>query len=113
MRTRICVVFLLVVTALLSGTTLRQPVAFAQTAVDGTWRAESTPPGTGWAAVLRVDGARLTGAVSSCSSVLDAFEIFDGTTDGKTLTFKCISGDGRHTLTFTGTIDGDEIAFTW
>ena len=113
MRTRICVVLLCVVTAVLRGQTLRQPVAFAQATVDGTWRAESTPPGIGWAAVLRVDGLRLTGAVSSCSSVLGTFEIFDGTTDGKTLTFKCISGDGRHTLTFTGTIDGDEIAFTW
>ena len=113
MRTRICVLLLLVVTALLSGKTLRQTVAFAQSAVDGMWRAESTPPGTGWATVLRVDGPRLTGAVSSCSSVLGTFEIFDGTIDGKTLTFKCISGDGRHALTFVGTIDGDEIAFTW
>jgi alcohol dehydrogenase (cytochrome c) len=84
----------------------------AQTSVTGTWQAQTSPPGRTWTAVLRAYGGRVSGAVSSCASV-GASEIYEGTIDGNTATFKCTSGDGDRTLTFTGTINSDEIDFTW
>jgi YVTN family beta-propeller protein len=91
-------------------------MTFSQTrpnSASGTWRVESTPPGMTWKAVLRADGAKLNGAVSSCSSADGAFEIFDGKVDGNTITFNCRSGDGQRMLALTGKISGDEISFGW
>jgi alcohol dehydrogenase (cytochrome c) len=87
--------------------------SFAQTGPTGTWRVEGAGPQFPWEAVLRADGSNLIGAVSSCASVTRAFEIFEGRIDGNTITFKCKSGDGQRTITLTGRINGDEIAFTW
>jgi alcohol dehydrogenase (cytochrome c) len=53
------------------------------------------------------------GAVSSCSSVLGAFEISEATLVANALTFKCTSRDGQRTLTLKGTVNADEISFTW
>ena len=66
----------------------------------------------GWTLVLKNDGRQLSGAVSGCSSSPNV-EIFDGRIDGDTITFKCRSADGDRTLTFTGSVDRDEIIFTW
>lgn len=88
-------------------------VTFVQTGAAGSWRVDGTAPGTSWTAVLRVDGPRLIGAVSTCSSNQGAFEISEGRVDGNTITFKCTSGDGQRTLTLTGEVASDEIAFTW
>src|SRR5689334_15571543 len=66
----------------------------AQTGLTGTWRAEST---AAWTAVLRVDGTRLIGAVSSCSSPQRA-EISEGKIDGNSITFTCTSNDGQRVL---------------
>lgn len=79
---------------------------FAQTQPAGTWRA-----GLGqftWEVVLRVDGSRLTGAVSSCAS--RRVEIHDGSVNGNTVAFKCRSLDGDRIYAFTGTINGDEMS---
>lgn len=84
--------------------------SYAQTGLTGRWQAESTPPGTTWTAVLRVDGPNVIGAVSSCS-FNQGREISEGTIDGNTITFKCFIGARR--ITFTGRLSGDEIAFAW
>jgi alcohol dehydrogenase (cytochrome c) len=91
-------------------------VAFAQTGLAGTWRVErplATWTAT-WTAVFRVDGPRLVGAVSSCSTNLnDAVEIHEGTIDDAAINFNCTSGDGDRTIMFTGRHNADEIAFEW
>ena len=83
-----------------------QPMGLAQAGITGRWHAQSNPPGTTWTAVLREDGPRVVGAISSCGP-----EISDGTVNGNTLTFKCTIGP--RPTTFTGTISGDEIVFAW
>jgi alcohol dehydrogenase (cytochrome c) len=89
-------------------------LTFAQSGPAGTWRVEGVGAPFPWEAVLRADGSsRLIGAVSSCSSARRAFEIFEGKIAGNTIAFKCKSGDGQRTLTLTGRINGDEIAFAW
>ena len=81
---------------------------FAQAQPTGTWRAELGP--FPWEVVLRVDGSRLTGVVSSCAS--RRVEILDGSVNGNTVAFKCRSLDGDRTYAFTGTINGDEMTVT-
>lgn len=112
MKMTACSVLLIAVTASLWGAQPRAATV-AQPGLVGRWRAESTPPGTTWTAVLRVDGPRVIGAVSSCASGRGAFEIFEGRIDGDTITFKCRSGDGQRTIMFTGKVDRDEIVFAW
>ena len=77
----------------------------------GMWRAEVA--GRSWTAVLRVDGPRLLGVVSSCTSYPADVAISEGRVDGSTITFKCTSPDGARTLTFRGQLEGNRIAFTW
>lgn len=84
--------------------------SWAQTGITGTWQVEGVGPGFPWEVVLRVDGTRLAGAVSSCAS--NRVEIHDGRVNGNTITFKCDSLDGDHTLMFTGRVNGDQIAFS-
>lgn len=79
----------------------------------GLWQIESSPGAATWTAALRVDGRRLVGVVSSCASADGAIEIFQGFIDGNTVTFKCRSFDGNRTVSFTGTVRGDEITFVW
>lgn len=88
-------------------------LTYAQTGPTGTWRVEGAEPQFQWELVLRVDGSRLIGAVSSCASNLGAWEIFEGKIDGNTLTFKCQTPDGQRLITLTGKINVGEIAFTW
>lgn len=105
--------WLLVAATSLSGQTQAPAVTVTQSGPAGMWQAESSPPGTMWTAALRVDGPRIIGAVSSCASPRGEFEIFQGHIDGNTITFKCRNLNGARTITFTGRINGDEIAFTW
>ena len=95
---------------LLSNEVLTPHVTFAQTSLTGRWLAESNPPGTTWTAVLRADGARVIGAVSSCASNQGA-EISDGAIDGNAITFQCRVG--RRHVTFNGTVSDGEIHFAW
>jgi len=85
-------------------------LAGAETSIAGTWQAQSTPPGATWTAVLRVDGSKLTGAVSSCSS-WEPHEIYETLIEGDTVTFKCKSG--RSIVTFIGTVSGDHLDLAW
>lgn len=101
MKTISCILLVLIATCAPS---------FAQTGITSTWRAEGVGGGA-WTVALRADGRRLTGRVSSCTSL--AVEIYDGRIDGDTIAFKCTSVDGDRVVSLTGRIEGDEIAFTW
>jgi alcohol dehydrogenase (cytochrome c) len=81
-------------------------VSAAQGGVTGRWQAESTPPGTTWTAVLRADGPRVVGAISSCG-----LEISEGSFVGSAVTFKCSIGE--RTTVFRGVLRDDEIVFSW
>jgi hypothetical protein len=70
---------------------------------------QSTPPGATWTVVLRVDGSKLIGAVSSCPA--SPVEIYDTTIEGDTITFKCKSG--LQVLTFSGILSGDHLRLAW
>ena len=90
-------------------------LTYAQTGpsgVTGTWQTESVcTRGCDWMVALRADGPKLTGAARSCASA--PIEISEGRIDGNTITFKCNSADGGRTITFTGRINGEVIAFEW
>src|SRR5262245_61987015 len=79
----------------------------------GTWWVDGETTPFRWEAVFRADGPNLIGAVSSCSSITRAFEIFQGEVNGDAITFKCRSGDAQRVVTLNGRIKGDEIDFTW
>lgn len=82
----------------------------AQTGPTGTWKVE----GLNWEIFLRMEGPKLTGLVSHCTTVFAApAEIHDTNITGNTITFKCTSPDRDRTLTFAGRVNGDEIAFAW
>jgi len=76
----------------------------AQSRVAGVWQTE-IQPNTFWTIELRVDGARLTGTVAEVA-------IVDGAIDGDAISFNVELPDGDRTVTFRGTVGGDEIAFT-
>lgn len=82
----------------------------------GIWRVEGVGEQP-WTVVLGVDKSGLTGTVSSCASDprngILAAEIYEGRINGNTVTFACKSRDSGRTITFTGLINGDEIAFTY
>jgi pimeloyl-ACP methyl ester carboxylesterase len=96
------------------------PIVHAQTeqhGVTGTWRVDGVGqfqvgPTFPWEVVLKAEGAQLTGMVNSCVSLGRNAPIHDGHVEANLVRFKCTSGDGARTITFTGTLDGDEIAFT-
>ena len=88
-------------------------VSFAQTGPAGTWRVDGVGQSLPWELVLKTDGTMPTGAVNSCASVQNAFPIYEGTSEGNKVSFKCMSGDGQRTITFAGTVGTDQIAFAW
>lgn len=73
----------------------------------GTWRIDGSGNSLPWTMILRVDGEKLSGTVSSCASPRVA--IYDGHVEGRRFTFKCTSLDGDRTTTFSGTLSGDRI----
>jgi dienelactone hydrolase len=84
--------------------------AFAQSGPTGTWRVE----GVGWEVFLRIEGPKLTGLVSHCTSVFrEPVDIEDANITRSTINFKCTSPDHDRTLTFAGRVNGDEIVLTW
>jgi len=78
--------------------------ALAQARLDGMWQL-----GQG-VLVLKVEGETVNGTITRQNG--QTVEIYDGHTDGTTLTFKATAVDSGRTVTFTGTIHGDEIALT-
>ena len=76
----------------------------------GTWHASI---GAGSRIALTVDGTLVTGAISVVTAAAArALEVFDGRIDERTITFKVMSPDGDRTITFTATLQGDEMTFT-
>lgn len=83
-----------------------------QTGPTGTWRVDGDGPPFPWEVALRTDGPRLIGVVKTCTSN-GPRDISDGAVDGDTISFKCVSGDGRRTISFKGEIIAESITFTW
>jgi hypothetical protein len=86
----------------------------AQSSVNGTWTGE-VQGGRGAQPVtltLKADGSKLTGSLTGGRGGDIAIE--DGTISGNTLKFKTKQQgrDGEMTLNWTGTLKGDEIAFS-
>jgi hypothetical protein len=79
----------------------------------GVWRVTGVGQTILWEMVLRTDGPRLSGVVSSCSSNRDEIEIFDGKADGRTITFGCQALNRTRKVMLTGKMNGNEITFTW
>jgi hypothetical protein len=84
----------------------------AQSDVTGEWRIDP-PPADGQQVIfdLALEGARVIGTVRY--RVLDvpvgAVPISEGRIEADSLTFKARSPDGDRTVTFTGTLQGDQI----
>src|SRR5215471_10488750 len=108
MAIRIRALFFCTIGSLVAGIPMRSMAA--EPRFDGIWQAESVPPGATWTAVLRVNGEKLSGAVSSCASWSPA-DIYETRIDGDRIEFNCKSG--RSVITFTGTLRGDELSLTW
>ena len=97
------------------------PVAtFAQSGITGIWKATDVGFAP-WTLTLQADGSQLTGTVSQgaadpassyMTSLTAPVGISDGTINGDTISFKVVAPGGSRTITFVGTIDGDQIAFT-
>ena len=86
-----------------------------QSDITGRWRID--PPSTDGQEVvfdLSVDGDRVTGTVgqSFMNVPIVSAAVYDGRREGNLVTFKARSPDGDRSVTFTGTAQGDEIAFT-
>ena len=89
-------------------------LALAQSAIDGTWAGEA-PGGRGPQQVtltLKADGGKVSGNVGGGRG--GPITITDGTLSGSTVKFKTKQQGrgGEVTLNWTGTVKGDEIAFS-
>jgi pimeloyl-ACP methyl ester carboxylesterase len=83
----------------------------AQEGFAGTWRVDGVGVSLPWEVVLRPDGPGVNGVVSRCAN--DATDIYEGRINGNTVVFKCQNGDRSRTVSFTGRLEGDEIALQW
>jgi hypothetical protein len=85
---------------------------FAQDGPAGTWRAVDVPSGSPWTFEFKADERKLTGTARQATG--PAVEISAGRINGSTIVFKTTRCPDpcATTLTFTGTVNGDEIKFT-
>jgi acetyl esterase/lipase len=92
-------------------------VGNSTTAFAGRWHTSFLTSG-GITAQLKADGSTLSGSfdfeegAAVAQGRAGSAAIYDGRIDGNTVSFKVKSPDGERTITFTGTLKGDEIAFT-
>ena len=85
---------------------------FAQDGATGTWQAVDVPVGSPWTFELKVDGRKVTGTARQATGA--AVEISAGKITKNTIAFKttrCPDTVCATFITFTGTLDGDEIKF--
>jgi hypothetical protein len=62
---------------------------------------------------LSADGTSLTGTILFAAPAQSgSLQIYDGRVDTNTMTFRVKSPTGGRTITFTGTMKGNEIVFT-
>lgn len=83
--------------------------ADAQTApagVTGTWQGDGFPV----TMVLRLEGSRVAGNIAQGAA--PPTELTDGSLQGDNVVLKIQFPNGGRTVTFTGTLKGDEISFT-
>jgi len=79
--------------------------------VSGVWVVNDVPYAP-WTLELKQNGTSLTGSVRQNGALTGPSEIYAGSVNGTTLSFKAKSpDDGARTITFTGTLQGDKIAF--
>jgi hypothetical protein len=78
------------------------------TGANGTWQSDVAPNPT---LVLKVEGTRVTGTVAPTATAAGT-ELTEGSIDGNTLVLKVQFPNNGRTVTFNGTLDGDEIRFT-
>jgi len=86
---------------------------FAQDLATGTWQAKDVPAGSPWTFELKADGRKLTGTARQATG--SAVEISAGKVTENTIAFKttrCPDTVCETIVTFTGTLNGDEIKFT-
>jgi hypothetical protein len=76
----------------------------------GLWQVTNVSAGP-WSIELMQNETKLTGTVRQAGAEGGPVTISEGAVTGNTLTFKAVSPDGARTITFTGTLKGDEIAF--
>ena len=78
----------------------------------GTWRAVDVPSGSPWTFEFKAEGGKLTGTARQATGA--AVEISAGRINERTIVFKTTRCPDpcETTLTFTGTVNGDEIKFT-
>jgi len=82
----------------------------------GTWEAVLPGPESTVRFDIAVDGAALTGTITSSvagpNPPASPVPIFNGRIEAAILTFQAISPDGARTITFRGTVKGDELDVT-
>jgi hypothetical protein len=89
-------------------------VASAQTSTinaTGSWQVTGVVNAP-WTIQLTQNGTVVTGTVRQIGGNPGPVNISEGTINGSTVTFKAVSPDGARTITFTGTVKANEIAFT-
>ena len=79
------------------------------TAFTGSWGALYPVVDSAVRFELRADGGTLTGTYIARGT--QAFDIYDGSITGDTISFKIKSPDGERTVSFVGKLSGDEIVF--
>ena len=87
----------------------------AQSDASGRWRID--PPSADGQQVFfdfLIDGAEVTGTVGQTvlDVPLDGVAVYDGRIEANVISFKVRSRDGHRIITFTGSVQGDQIAFT-
>jgi len=86
-------------------------VAVQSETVSGVWVVNDVPYAP-WTLELKQNGTSLTGSVRQNGALTGPSEIYAGSVNGTTLSFKAKSpDDGARTITFTGTLQGDKVAF--
>ncbi len=107
--------------SLAAGDSHTGPITAQLIAITGMWRADKVAYAP-WTLRLKLQGTKVTGTVSQgrynpdrrrFTTLTQPVEIYDGTIRGNVVSFKCASpGRPDRIISFTGTIDGDEINFT-
>jgi hypothetical protein len=88
-----------------------------RSAFAGEWQADMPmPPGFVMRIELTANGNSLTGSVRRQSvspdpAPADAISVYDGEVERDQISFKIKSPDGQRTITLSGTLNGDQIAF--
>jgi hypothetical protein len=85
-----------------------QPVRAQAIDATGVWLATDVPYAP-WTVQLKQDGTKLTGTMEQNGAMRGPVDIYEGTINGSAISFKAKSPDGARAITFTGTINGNEI----